>query len=397
MQISLDQYRVEGIQSVITPALLIYPELVAANIEAMLRLMKGDANRWRPHVKTSKLGYVIRQMADSGVVNVKCSTTLELSTACASGARDVLVAYAMTGANARRVREIAAANPAVKVSVLVENEAQLPLWLGSPVGIHIDVNSGMNRTGIDQNRIDEIVAIARAAGPQFRGLHWYDGHISAPNLTEREHAAHTGYTRLLEVVRSVETAGLPVPEVISSGTPAFPAGLSFQPFEHGAFVHRVSPGTVVYNDFTSLGQLPEEYGFLPAALIVATVVSHPLPNVITCDGGHKSVSADAGVPTCIVVGRPDLTPLKPSEEHLPIEVQPGGVVPEIGEQLYLLPRHICPSVNNFDEAILVAGGRIIGIERVTARGHESPLTNATVPSAQAAEARRQDREKHAVP
>jgi D-serine deaminase-like pyridoxal phosphate-dependent protein len=65
--------------------------------------------------------------------------------------------------------------------------------------------------------------------------------------------------------------------------------------------------------------------------------------------------------------------LKPSEEHLPIEVA-AGEVPAIGELLYLIPRHVCPTVNNFDDAVIVEGGRAVSIERVTARGHEAPLS-----------------------
>jgi hypothetical protein len=41
--------------------------------------------------------------------------------------------------------------------------------------------------------------------------------------------------------------------------------------------------------------------------------------------------------------------------------------------LYLLPRHICPTVNNFDSALLVRNGQIESIEKVSARGHEAPL------------------------
>jgi D-serine deaminase-like pyridoxal phosphate-dependent protein len=105
-------------------------------------------------------------------------------------------------------------------------------------------------------------------------------------------------------------------------------------------------------------------------------------NVVTCDAGHKSVSADAGVPTCVVAGRPELTPLKPSEEHLPIEVT-GGEVPQIGELLYLIPRHVCPTVNNFDDALIVEQGRVVSVERVTARGHEAPLRPHSVDTAAA--------------
>ena len=54
-----EPYRIAGVESVMTPALAIYPEIVDAGIEATLRAMGGDADRWRPHVKTSKLGFVI--------------------------------------------------------------------------------------------------------------------------------------------------------------------------------------------------------------------------------------------------------------------------------------------------------------------------------------------------
>jgi D-serine deaminase-like pyridoxal phosphate-dependent protein len=85
------------------------------------------------------------------------------------------------------------------------------------------------------------------------------------------------------------------------------------------------------------------------------------------------VSADAGVPTCVVLGRSDLAPAKPSEEHLPIDMtDESEPAPRIGEKLYLVPRHICPTVNNFDHALLISAGRVNGIERVTARGREAP-------------------------
>jgi D-serine deaminase-like pyridoxal phosphate-dependent protein len=82
------------------------------------------------------------------------------------------------------------------------------------------------------------------------------------------------------------------------------------------------------------------------------------------------VGADAGVPTCAVLGHPEWEPVRPSEEHLPIDLPPDAEAPEIGTQLYLLPRHICPTINNFDAAAIVSGGRAVRLEEVTARGHE---------------------------
>jgi D-serine deaminase-like pyridoxal phosphate-dependent protein len=295
--------------------------------------------------------------------------------------KDVVLAYPVVGANARRVREIADEHPEVRISVLVENLSQVAAWNGSRLGIFIDVNPGMDRTGIEQSHVAEILNLARAAGPAFRGLHYYDGHLSAPPLAERELLAHRGYDRLMEITTAVERAGFAIEEVITSGTPAFPCSATYSPFRSAKFVHRTSPGTVVYSDATSLVQLPAEWGYQPAAVVVSTVVSHPKANYLTCDAGHKSVSADAGIPTCNVIGHPGLRPLKPSEEHLPMEVQSGDR-PDIGEALYLVPRHVCPTVNNFDDALIISDNRVSAVEHVTARGHEIPVKFKT-PSATA--------------
>lgn len=382
-----EQYRIENVEELLTPALAIYPDLVDGNIAATIRLLGGDANRWRPHVKTAKLGFIMHRLVERGVAQAKCSTTLELAAACEAGIRDMLLAYPVVGANAARVREIAAMYPEVRISVLVENRAQVAVWSGSGkawsgsdktmpgsgIGIFIDVNPGMDRTGVEQDRTAAILDLAAAPGPAFRGLHYYDGHIHATSLAEREQLAHRGYDRLMEIAAGIERAGFRIEEVITSGTPAFPCSATYAPFRSASFVHRASPGTVVYSDATSLTQLPSEWGYQPAAVVVSTVVSHPKATYLTCDAGHKSISADAGIPTCAVIGRPDLRPLKPSEEHLPVEVLNGGARPEIGEALYLIPRHVCPTVNNFDDALIITGNRVAGIERVTARGHERPL------------------------
>jgi len=73
------------------------------------------------------------------------------------------------------------------------------------------------------------------------------------------------------------------------------------------------------------------------------------------------------------VGHPELTPLSPSEEHLPLQVKEGSEVPRIGDLLYLIPRHVCPTVNNFDAALIVQKGGIQSVEKVSARGHEGPM------------------------
>ncbi|HET8677300.1 MAG TPA: alanine racemase, partial [Blastocatellia bacterium] len=203
-----EDYLIENVSEVLTPALAIYTEILDRNIAVTLDLV-GSADRWRPHVKTAKLAYVMRRLVDRGVRNFKCSTTLELRVACEVGAADVVLAYPAVGATRRRARALADEFPDALVSALVENSDEIDGWRASRVGLFIDVNPGMDRTGIEQDRADEIALLARAikdAGIAFRGLHYYDGHLAKLDLAERERVAHAGYDRLIEITRAVESA-----------------------------------------------------------------------------------------------------------------------------------------------------------------------------------------------
>jgi len=359
-----------------TPALLIYPERVDANIRAVIAQCGGNPARWRPHVKTAKLADVMARFLVHGIARFKCATTRELRVLLELGARDVLMSFPVVGANAERVRALAVAHPASRVSVLVESAEHLPAWNGSHLGVFVDCNPGMDRTGRDPANTDTLVSLVHAiesSGCEFRGLHWYDGHVSSLDIGARESAAHAGYDRLASLVKALKALGITAPEIIVAGTPAAPCALSYPRWGGVESDVQISPGTVVYNDTTSLAQISAAWGLAPAAFVLATVVSHPRPGRFTCDAGHKTVSADAGVPTCSVVGHPDWTTAKPSEEHLPVDCPAGAPVPHIGTTVLLLPRHICPTVNNFDEALLVRGGHVERAVAVTARGREGTL------------------------
>ena len=372
--LALEDYAITGLDAVMTPALVIYPEYVDNNIAATLRVLGGDRNRFRPHIKTAKLISVMRQYVGHDITRFKCATTLELLALIEAGARDVLLSYPLVGAGARRLRAITDAHPNVVISGLVENVEQLQPYAGSRVGVFIDINPGMDRTGLRQERIGDALAIVRATrdlGIVFRGLHYYDGHLARHPMPERTQHAHAGYEVLLTMARALQADGHGIGEIITSGTPAFPCSATFEPFAKGeGWVHRASPGTTVFYDINTYGSLPDAYGYRPAALVVSTVVSHPRPGRYCCDAGHKALGADAGVPTGYPIGRPGDTPLGPTEEHLPVD---SPEVPAIGSAVYWVPKHVCPTVNLAEHALIVRRGQIEAVERVAARGREHPL------------------------
>ena len=84
-----ERYRISDIGNVLTPALVVYPEIIASNIARTLHLLGGKADRWRAHIKTAKLAYTLRMLIEHGCRNLKSATTLELLVACSSDAADV--------------------------------------------------------------------------------------------------------------------------------------------------------------------------------------------------------------------------------------------------------------------------------------------------------------------
>ncbi len=359
----------------LTPALAIYPEAIRQNVQATLKLFGGDASRWRPHLKTVKAAFAMRLLVELGVTQAKCATLLELETACASGMRDVVLSMSLVGPAVQRIQSIAAENPAVKISALVESTEHLQAWRDSGFALFIDINPGMNRTGVEQERASDIVRLARQireAGCTFAGLHYYDGHISGVGMEARCVVAYEGYGKLMRVIHALQHDGITVPEVITAGTMTFPCSLSFPPFLEEGFHHVCSPGTIVYSDLSSLSHLPETYGYRPAAVVLSRVLSRPMPGIITLDAGHKAVSVDSGVPSCLILEMPDATPLKPSEEHLPVNVSGRDNV-SVGTLVHLVPKHVCTTVNNFSHCVVIENGQVTGVETVTARGRHAPL------------------------
>jgi D-serine deaminase-like pyridoxal phosphate-dependent protein len=104
--------------------------------------------------------------------------------------------------------------------------------------------------------------------------------------------------------------------------------------------------------------------------VLARVISRPTEQRVTCDAGSKALDAAAGDPCCTVDGWPHLRAERPSEEHLPLTVL-GGAPPGPGTLLRLIPRHVCPTVNLADDAVLIEGGQVAAIVPVAARGHDT--------------------------
>lgn len=352
-----------------TPGLAIDLGRVRANVAAILRRLGDDPDRWRPHVKTLKVPAAMAEVYAAGVRAFKAATPREVAALLGVAPdADVLLAQPLGGPGLDRLVEIARGRAAARVSVLCE-DPDAAERLPEPLGCYVDVNVGMDRTGIPLDDRARIHAVARAAAGRLRGVHAYEGHVLG-DLDARRRRAAPLHDAICELVRGLADAGHAVGEVVTSGTPGMTpalehAGLGALPGTR----HRVSPGTVVYHDWRSATTVTELDDLVPAALVATRVLSRPRADVVTCDAGSKALAAEVAGPAACVVGRPDLEPLTPSEEHLPLRVA-AGAPPVTGDLLLLVPTHVCPTVNLAERALVVDGERVVGVVTVAARAHE---------------------------
>ena len=150
-------------------------------------------------------------------------------------------------------------------------------------------------------------------------------------------------------------------EFLTGGSPTF--GI------HAQQKDRIcSPGTTVLWDF-GYGDKHPDLPFLPAAVLLARVISKPGTNRLTLDLGHKSVAPENPHPRVRFEELPDATPVMQSEEHLVLETERAHEF-LIGQALHGIPRHVCPTVSMHGEAVGIEGARATEVWPVTARNRK---------------------------
>ena len=191
-----DWYLIDEVNQLDSPALAFYQERMTANIEKLKQSI-GDINRLRPHVKTHKTIEITQQLLAAGITKFKCATIAEAEMLAISKAPYVLLAYQPTGPKIDRFIQLIKTYPETSFSCLIDNELSLKsigraaLAAGVVVHLFMDLNVGMNRTGIhpEDKALELYEAAIAEKGVEILGLHAYDGHIHDADYTIRENKA----------------------------------------------------------------------------------------------------------------------------------------------------------------------------------------------------------------
>jgi D-serine deaminase-like pyridoxal phosphate-dependent protein len=356
---------VQDHQAIVTPALLIYRDRVVQNIARMVAIA-GGPERLCPHVKTHKMREVTQLYLQAGIRQFKCATIAEAEMLGQCLAERVLLAYQPVGPNVRRLLRLASAYRGTRFATIVDDD-QAAVALSEAVAsadweldVLLDVDVGMHRTGVacGSSAVELYRRLDQLPGLVPSGLHVYDGHLQSGDASARHDAVSAAFAPVLELRDRLLSLGLPVPQIVAGGTPSFPV--------HAEFADRTcSPGTCVFWDL-SYERLCGGWGFLAAALLLTRVISKPTPDRLCLDLGYKAIAAEQPPPRAQLLGLEDACEVSHSEEHLVVQSQRAAEY-RVGDVMYALPRHICPTVALHQSATVIAEGQAMSTWQVACR------------------------------
>lgn len=363
-------YSFEGMDAVISPALIYYRSLICENIQKAVRTAKGADRLW-PHIKSHKMADMIRLSMEYGITRFKCATIAEAEVAASCGAGHVVISYPLVGPNIARAVKLVQAFPGTQFYAIGDNLEMLA-QLGDAarestgsIQVLVDVNLGMDRTGVSMEEVPAFCeACAGIPGIALRGLHCYDGHRTEQDYTSRKMQVDKLNLRLIDLFRSLKERFAFCSILILGGTPSFPCHADVR----DAFF---SPGTLFVYDDGYRKKFPD-LPYVPGAAILTRVVSCPGEGIFTLDLGYKGSAADPAGIRGRLLGVEHCEEWFQSEEHWTFRMKPGyeRERPKVGEEFFVIPTHICPTSALYPSVPVVEGGKIVDHWSVSARNRQ---------------------------
>jgi D-serine deaminase-like pyridoxal phosphate-dependent protein len=348
-------------EELVTPALVLDIDAAQRNIDHMANELRqlGRATI-RPHYKTHKSPDLARRQLEAGAGGLSMATVWEAAVLAAAGMDDLFVVN--TVAHPAKLAALAELAADHRILVAVDEAANAAahsaaaVAAGSTLGIMVEVDTGMDRCGVDT--AEECLALARHVmelpGLEFEGITGYEGHCSlTPDSDLRHERQREAMAFFTGVAGLLEAHGIPC-KIRSAGGIATWRWTADYPG-----LTEIQAGTYVVMDNFHGKMVP---GFEHSLTIQATVISRQSGKVIV-DAGNKSVADPADV---TIVGH-DLTVFRFDEEH-GIFAAPGGSSLSVGDAVALVPGYSPSTVNWYDAYHVLHDDVVVDIWPIIPRG-----------------------------
>ena len=358
-----------------TPRLVIDGVKMRRNIERMAGLARERRVKLRPHVKTHKIPRIATEQLEAGAVGITVAKVSEAEVMAEGGIGDIFIAYPLvTGSKIQRALRL---NRIVNLILAVDSLegarrlSESAAAEDATLNVRLEVDTGLRRTGVPPDEAVELAAkIESSDNLDLTGIYTYRGAVladGAPTL-DLEKAGREEGKLMVSLADEIRESGIQIEDVSLGSTPT----AAYAGAVDG--VTEIRPGTYVFYDRmqTRLGVCSLDEC---AASVVATVVSRPHEDLAIIDGGSKTFATDVPPNTeplnlrgfGHVVGYPDAVLERLTEEHGMLRI--GGEVDlRVGDEVRIIPNHVCSTVNLHNEVFFDDGAGSIDRLTVAARG-----------------------------
>jgi D-serine deaminase-like pyridoxal phosphate-dependent protein len=348
------------VEDIPTPAVLIDRAKAFRNLDRMQAEANAHGIRLRPHAKTHKSPRVARWQIERGAVGICCAKLGEAEVFADAGITDIRLPYPLNPSKAPRVIALL---DRVQLSFIVDHPAVARQWsdamtaAGKQVDVLVKVDVGFHRCGINPHEagaVEMIAGVAALPGLRFKGLLSHAGHTyHAHSDVEMKGMAEAEARTMSSLADRCRQAGVTIEEISAGATP--PARFSIQQKVFTEY----RPGNYVYFDRTQVALGAATLDDC-ALVVLAMVVSKPSADRLVLDSGSKTLTNDAARGFTAspgfghVVGHPNLSIERLSEEHATVKVTDGETKLEPGDRVRIIPNHSCVVSNLVDEAWLLS-------------------------------------------
>lgn len=346
------------IEELDTPIPVIDLDIVLQNLISAQQHFDQFGISFRPHIKTHKMIPFAKIQLQLGACGITVQKLGEAEIMADAGIKDIMIAFNILGQS--KLDRLGKLARQTKLTMVADNEVcisqlnSIAAYNNFILDLLIECDTGDNRNGLVNS--DQVLQLAKSIESKsnlcFKGLMTY------PPVGARIEVSAI----LLNYQKVLENNGIPVETISSGGT----KDLFLDEGLDGITEYRA--GNYIFNDRLSLQNGSCSLDKC-AARVLSTVVSKPENNRIIMDAGSKSLTSDLnGIKYYGIDPISQARVSKLSEEHGQLEIPELDIPLDVGDLVQILPNHICPVINLFDNIALKSKGKILGLVKVDARG-----------------------------
>jgi len=336
-----------------TPALLLDLDAMERNLTKMARFFDAGPTRLRPHYKNHKSPALARRQMEAGAIGMTCATLAEAEALVSNGIGHVLISSELAGD--RKIRRFLELAEHADVIAVVDNPQTVAAMAaagrprGCPLSVLVDINVGLNRTGVRPGLPAlELARLVLKEGLRFRGLMGYEGHVAHQlEGPEKDSAYQLAMRKLMDSRDLLQRAGIAI-EIVSAGgtgtyhlSPRFPGITEFQA---GSYLLMDTNYTTTCKDFEL------------TLSVLSTVISKTEGERVVVDAGLKSISGELGMPSVKSCGGLHLRAL--NAEHGILDVLDPAVSVCVGDTVELWVHYSDATVNLHERIYGIRNGEV---------------------------------------